>query len=941
MVALSDSTATGTKLPPSLYLPFRTLGVVTSDGRDSPARPLAYELGGEPFVIVPLGRCLQLFDGRTLHLLGVSTPLPHTVTAVAHLGRERLAVAAGTSVWVLERLRVQAQLPPVHAEPVTGLLSLGNGVLVSVSRAERRAVVYNRDNAVCGDMRFGVADWMPTGLMLHPPTYLNKILMAGADGRVQLVNVRTCQIVHTFDFGSAVTSMAASPAADIIAVGTAAGGVQLHHLRLDRALAQFTASAASDTARMVDRVVSAVAFRVDAPQTHPHLVSLTDDGTLQVWDLGKQRRHARVAGVHIGACRYAAFYAAEPLMVSVGDTDNYLKLHLFDSLNGEPRVLKARTGHCAPPRRVRFVGDDYRQLLTAGGADRQLRVVSTIAAHHNRELSQKALSSRRAPKRARQASHTEVGGVEPAVAMTTADGSADDSHCLLRLPPVLEVDTSDARRHDPEFANCVSCHVGRREAYTWRYESNALFRHVLVHHADEDVGQRAAAATCVAISACGNFAAVGLSSGHIDLFNLQSGSHRRRLPMAHVDGGVAGVAFAGGGGGDALASVGARDRRLKVFGEYGKRLAADIRLPGPASRVLWSRTTDLLAVVCDHDFSVRVYDAMTQRCVRVLRGHRARITDASFNHAGDGRQLLSVSMDGTLRTWDLPSGRCLDVLCMEAAPTSVAASPRGDFVVTTHVGRLGVSLWLNRAFYATQAVLGNMTAAVGDAKMCRAILSRPVSLPELVMRPADAATNDALEGDGAMECLEWPVAEDANLVTLACVPETLWVSLTQLEAIRERNAWGGGDQTDQPMPFAVQAAQGPEWATATAPDTASASTAPTPFLQAIRRGDIPAAAAVLRDLPPAAVDVELRTVPPTDYAPALQYFNERLSTRTDFELVQAHLRVFLDEHAEALAASEELAEAARRCYRELEAAWAQADELLSRISFWCHFLRTQ
>ena len=34
---------------------------------------------------------------------------------------------------------------------------------------------------------------------------------------------------------------------------------------------------------------------------------------------------------------------------------------------------------------------------------------------------------------------------------------------------------------------------------------------------------------CVTITSCGNFAVAGMSTGHIELFNMQSGLHRGEL----------------------------------------------------------------------------------------------------------------------------------------------------------------------------------------------------------------------------------------------------------------------------------------------------------------------------------------------------------------------------------------------------------------------------
>ena len=53
------------------------------------------------------------------------------------------------------------------------------------------------------------------------------------------------------------------------------------------------------------------------------------------------------------------------------------------------------------------------------------------------------------------------------------------------------------------------------------------------------------------------------------------------------------------------------------------------------------------------------YDVETGRQVRSFAGHRDRITDVGIS--ADGKWLLSSSLDGTLRVWDIPAARTLQV----------------------------------------------------------------------------------------------------------------------------------------------------------------------------------------------------------------------------------------------------------------------------------------
>lgn len=53
------------------------------------------------------------------------------------------------------------------------------------------------------------------------------------------------------------------------------------------------------------------------------------------------------------------------------------------------------------------------------------------------------------------------------------------------------------------------------------------------------------------------------------------------------------------------------------------------------------------------------YDYEAVRLVRRFRGHTDRITDLTL--AADARWLLSASLDGTVRVWDVPAAQCLQV----------------------------------------------------------------------------------------------------------------------------------------------------------------------------------------------------------------------------------------------------------------------------------------
>jgi U3 small nucleolar RNA-associated protein 21 len=97
-----------------------------------------------------------------------------------------------------------------------------------------------------------------------------------------------------------------------------------------------------------------------------------------------------------------------------------------------------------------------------------------------------------------------------------------------------------------------------------------------------------------------------------------------------------------------------------------------------------------LATVAD-DLIIRLFDVVASRVVRKFEGHTDRITDLCFSE--DGKWLLSSSMDGSLRIWDVILARQIDAMHVDVSITALSLSPNMDFLATTHVDQNGVYLW--------------------------------------------------------------------------------------------------------------------------------------------------------------------------------------------------------------------------------------------------------
>src|SRR5262249_6630046 len=80
----------------------------------------------------------------------------------------------------------------------------------------------------------------------------------------------------------------------------------------------------------------------------------------------------------------------------------------------------------------------------------------------------------------------------------------------------------------------------------------------------------------------------------------------------------------------------------------------------------------------------RIWDAQTGRELVVLKGHTSALLSAGFS--GDGRRVVTTSLDNTARIWDAESGRQIAVLEGHSGAVMTAAfSEDGKRVVTASV----------------------------------------------------------------------------------------------------------------------------------------------------------------------------------------------------------------------------------------------------------------
>jgi U3 small nucleolar RNA-associated protein 21 len=869
-----------------VFHPFRSIGLYCDK------TPFALQRQGNVhFAAVPTEKSFQLYNCDKLNVVLVGDQHPKKIRAIA-MFKKLTFTATGNEIYVAHSAKKVATLSG-HQGDVNCLLVFGDH-LISTAEDKMLKIWDYRKGTLLDEIE--LADYTNPTCLMHPDTYLNKIVLGTREGQIQLWNVATKKLIYTFQgWGSPVTCIVQSPAVDVVAIGLADGRIMIHNLKLDKTLFTF---------KQEEGEITSLSFRTDGKN---FLTSSSKAGHIAVWDLDKQKLSTIIRNAHHGAVVSAQFFELEPLLLTTG-TDNSIKVWIFDQPDGSARILRSRTGHSGTPNKVKFFVTS--SMIISAGSDRSLRIFSTVRERRSREFSQGHLASR---------------------AKKLHNLTEED----LKLPPFIDFDASVVKQR--EWDNVVTCHEGSSKAYSWRKEHFTLGKHVFFSKGPE----RGSPITAVAISSCGNFALIGSQSGWVDKYNLQSGMHRGSFGESAHDGAVQGLAV------DLLNRIlisASLDGTIKFWDFESHKLLKTVQIEAPVSKFQLNKESSLLAVVSD-DGVIRVFDVDTQNLVRRFESHRAdgaTITDIALS--GDARHLVSAGSDGSVRYWDLPSGRCIDWFKVSKPIVSMSLSPRADFLATSHVGSRGIYLWAN-AMYFTNIFLKPVPK-----------IPKFADLPNLVGAVENAASNeeDRMDEDGEDEDLaaefgleNSPSQLSDELITLSNEAATKYKTLVNLDLIRERNKPIKPAEAPQ-APFLLGTIPGiePKFVpTATSEDeengsgskilNLSAIRPKTKFIIALESASISGVYSevmdLLKSMSPTAIDFEIRSLSLADNCKEvvmmLNFIKNQLVKRTNFELIQATLNVLLKVHVDAISSDDNLLKLTQEIESLQSNTWSNLEDL--------------
>uniref|UniRef100_A0A0E0HU35 Uncharacterized protein n=1 Tax=Oryza nivara TaxID=4536 RepID=A0A0E0HU35_ORYNI len=842
-----------------IFEPFRAIGYITAGGV-----PFSVQrLGTETFVTVSVGKAFHVYNCAKLNLVLSGPQLPKKIRALASY-KDYTFSAYGSDIAVFKRTD-QVVTWSKHEEKINILYPFGEYILSA-------------------DIK-------------------GNVIIGSEEGPLQLWNISTKKKLYEFKgWNSSVCCCVSSPALDVVAVGCSDGTIHVHNIRYDEELMSFN--------HQIRGAVTALSFRTDG---QPLLASGGSSGVISIWNLEKRRLHSVIREAHDASIVSLHFFANEPILMSSA-SDNSIKMWIFDTNDGDARLLRFRSGHSAPPRCIRFYGNG--KCILSAGQDRAFRLFSVVQDQQSRELSQRHVS-----KRAKK-----LGLKEEEI----------------KLKPVIAFDCAEIRSRD--WCNVVTCHTDTPQAYVWRLQNFVIGEHILTPSS----GSKSPIKAC-AISACGNFTFLGTEGGWIEKFNLQSGISRGSyidtslaIKRAH-DGEVVGLACDATNGSLISAGYGGD---IKVWDFKSCKLKSRLDIGKSVTKIAYHRANgSLLATVAD-DMVLILFDTVAMKMVRRFEGHTDRVTDLCFSE--DGKWLISSSMDGTLRIWDISLARQIDAMHVDVSITSLSMSPNMDVLATTHVDQNGVYLWVNQALFSPSTNVDNYSSG----KHVRNVRLPTVSSTEKSEEEPIHISEDSKES----KVKPYVIMDHQipNMITLSLLPKSQWQSLANLDIIKVRNKPIEPPKKPEKAPFFLPTVPSLSGEILFEPAANSKETdSSTEDTSHKKMADLSSHfSQLLQSCGDTKNYMELRVLQLIDDEPQnleqrpelqsisllLDYFIHELSCRNNFEFVQAVLKLFLKIHGETIRRHSMLQDKVKKLLDVQSLVWQKIDKVFQSARCMVTFL---
>jgi U3 small nucleolar RNA-associated protein 21 len=605
-------------------------------------------------------------------------------------------------------------------------------------------------------------------ILLHPLTYLNKIVLYG-EGQLALYNLNTGNPLFSFDSHppiaallekGEVTHLQNTPAVDIIGIVLSSGHIGLINLKSGAVLKLFLHS----------DPVADISFSTDI--TRDGLLAVADKtGRITLYSLEKEEV---ICSLKHGECLTFVKYLSlvdKDMFITGSEQDNSIKLwNKQDPEDIKYYVLRTRAGSIYPLKSIKFYDEEGLHILGYSLSENSEIVDFSIL----REDMTTHISS----KQSKQSEYHLA---------TERDAN---------IGQVMDLASSTNRARD--WPNMITANKKNLRPCLWDVENKtivklnvSLFDSARAKRQNyiEDLGRKNRLITRVTITNCGNFGVAGFTDGYIVKMSMQTGTHIKTFfnKNVHQDREIKGIIV------DSLNHfmVTADYDTLGLWDFYSGLFQRKMTLENFSIHALVPDSNSVVFGVSNSQSQVNLVEFHSLKTIRTFTLEKGQISDCIVLF--EERKMILATTAKELAIFDIFTEKCVSKFKLEKNITAMTIDKDLNYLATTYEGEKHIRLWhINKLSlflpHPLKVKFKTRLAFVGEDKRKHYFGPNQESSDEEELKDVDEELYREIE-----EALESGLinpsssSERSKLLTFTDVPQNRWMPLNYLEEIEKRN----------------------------------------------------------------------------------------------------------------------------------------------------------
>jgi U3 small nucleolar RNA-associated protein 21 len=605
-------------------------------------------------------------------------------------------------------------------------------------------------------------------LLLHPPTYLNKVALAG-EGQLALYNLNSGNMLFSYSSHPPVAALLEkgaiillenTPVVDIIALVLSSGHIGMVNLKTGAVVKLFYHIGE----------ITGISFSTDI--TREGLLAVSDTtGSITLYTLDKEEAFCSLQhGNKTDFVRYLNL-SGKDLFISGSEADNSIKLwNRQDAEDIKYYTLRTRAGAGAPLKGIKFYDDEGFHIL-GYSMSQNSEIVDFSVLREDMTNHVSAKSTKKNQYHLATERETHIGEVVG-----------------------LASSTSRAR----DWPNMITANKKNLKPCLWDVEDKTIVK-LSVNLFDtarakkqgfiEDLGRKKRLITKVTISNCGNFGVAGFTDGYIVKVSMQSGGHIKTFfnKNVHQERDIKGIIV------DSLNHfmVSADFDTVALWDFYTGIFQRKFTMVEHMIQTIVPDANSATFGVVFNQSQVNLLEFHSLKPIRAFSANKGNITDCVILFA---ERKLVISTDAKeLSVFDIFTEKCVSRYKLEKSIIALAIDVKLNYLAAVFEGDRHVMLWhINKLslFLPRPTKIKFVSALnfVGEDKRLHYFGDKDDEDKEEELKDVDEELYRELE-----EALENAVdtttddSDRSKLVMFTDVPQNKWMPLNYIEEIEKRN----------------------------------------------------------------------------------------------------------------------------------------------------------